>query len=123
MCRCAATWALCSYKTYKKISPTPGQYDAFVKQISDMWASQPPWTDAELGNITAPDPDKPYNLPAEPLAVVLGDRDEAISLDHARHMASVIPGAQLIILKDVSHFALLQDPAQYDRAVHDFLAK
>ena len=111
MCRCAATWALCSYKTYKKISPTPGQYDAFVKQISDMWASQPPWTDAELGNITAP------------LAVVLGDRDEAISLDHARHMASVIPGAKLIILKDVSHFALLQDPAQYDRAVHDFLAK
>jgi pimeloyl-ACP methyl ester carboxylesterase len=97
-------------KVYEKISPTPDQYDAFVEQISHMWASQPNWTDAELGKITTP------------IAVVLGDHDEAISLDHTKHIAAVIPGAKLVILKDVSHFALLQDPAQYDQAIRDFLA-
>jgi pimeloyl-ACP methyl ester carboxylesterase len=76
-----------------------------------MWASQPNWSDAELGRITTP------------IAIVLGDHDEAISLDHTRHMAAVIPGSKLVILKDVSHFALLQDPAQYDQAIRDFLAE
>jgi pimeloyl-ACP methyl ester carboxylesterase len=96
---------------YKSISPTPDQYDAFVAQISNMWATQPNWSDAELGKITTP------------IAVVLGDHDEAVSLPHTEHMAKVIPGAELIILKDVSHFALLQDPAGYVAAVRTFLAK
>jgi hypothetical protein len=26
---------------YKRLSPTPDQYDAFVSQISHMWESQP----------------------------------------------------------------------------------
>jgi pimeloyl-ACP methyl ester carboxylesterase len=38
-------------------------------------------------------------------------------------MAAVIPGAKLVILKNVSHFALLQDPAQYDQTIRDFLAE
>lgn len=96
---------------YKKMSETPDQYDAFVEQISHMWASQPNWTDAELAKITVP------------TAIVLGDHDEAIKRDHTEHMAQVIPGAKLIILKDASHFAMLQDPAGYTKAVRDFLAE
>jgi pimeloyl-ACP methyl ester carboxylesterase len=76
-----------------------------------MWASQPNWSDAELAKITVP------------TAIVLGDHDEAIKRDHTEHMAAVIPGAKLIILKDVSHFAMLQDPAGYDKAVRDFQAE
>jgi pimeloyl-ACP methyl ester carboxylesterase len=96
---------------YAKISPTPDQYDAFLTQISEMWASQPNWSDAELGKITTP------------TAIVLGDHDEAITRAHTDHMAAVIPGAELIILKDVSHFAMLQDPDGYTKAILDFLAK
>jgi len=96
-------------EVYAKISPTPDQYDAFVTQISGMWASQPNWSDEELGKITTP------------IAVVLGDHDEAISREHSEHMAAVIPGAKLVILKDASHFALLQDPAGYVAAVREFL--
>ena len=96
---------------YKKMSETPDQYDAFVEQISHMWASQPNWTDAELAKITVP------------TAIVLGDHDEAIKRDQTEHMAQVIPGAKLIILKDASHFAMLQDPAGYTKAVRDFLAE
>jgi pimeloyl-ACP methyl ester carboxylesterase len=38
-------------------------------------------------------------------------------------MAQAIPGAKLIILKDASHFAMLQDPKGYTQAVREFLAE
>jgi pimeloyl-ACP methyl ester carboxylesterase len=95
-------------KDYARLSKTPDQYNAFVEQISKMWASEPAWTKEQLGKITVP------------TAVVLGDHDEAITRKHTDYMASVIPGAKLIILKDVSHFAILQDPEGYTKAVTDF---
>lgn len=95
---------------YARMSPTPDQYEAFVAQISEMWATQPAWTDAELGTITAP------------VAVVLGEHDEAVTLAHTEHMAAVIPGAELVILPGVSHFAMLQAPEEYTAAVRAFLA-
>ena len=52
---------------------------------------------------------------------MLGDHDEAITRAHTDYMAASIPGAKLIILKDASHFAMLQDPAGYTKAVLDFL--
>ena len=96
-------------EVYKKISPTPTEYDAFVTQISNMWASQPNWSDEDLKKITTP------------TAIVLGDHDEAISRAHTDYLASTIPGAKLIILKDTSHFAMLQDPQGYNKAVRDFI--
>jgi pimeloyl-ACP methyl ester carboxylesterase len=94
---------------YQKMSRTPGEFDAFVEQISHMWATQPNWSDAALAKITVP------------TAIVLGDHDEAITRAHTDHMAQVIPGAKLVILKDASHFAMLQDPAGYTKAVRDFI--
>jgi pimeloyl-ACP methyl ester carboxylesterase len=98
-------------EVYKKISPTPTEYDAFVTQISNMWASQPNWSDDDLKKITTP------------TAIVLGDHDEAISREHTDYLAKTIPGAELIILKDASHFAMLQDPEGYNKAVRDFIDK
>jgi pimeloyl-ACP methyl ester carboxylesterase len=94
---------------YKKLSKTPDQYDAFVEQISHMWATQPAYSDADLARISVP------------TAIVLGDHDEAITREHTDHLAKVIPGAEEIILTDASHFAILQDPAGYTKAVRDFL--
>ncbi|MFJ7352918.1 alpha/beta fold hydrolase [Phyllobacterium sp. NPDC097923] len=96
---------------YRKISPTPAEYDAFVEQISGMWASQPNWTDDDLKTIKTP------------IAVVLGDHDEAVSREHTDYMAKTIPGARLVILDNASHFAMLQDPAGYNQAVRDFIDK
>jgi pimeloyl-ACP methyl ester carboxylesterase len=95
---------------YKRLSPTPGDYAAFVAEINKMWDTQPNWTRAQLSQIRVP------------TAIVLGDHDEAIKRDHTEYMASVIPGAKLIVLKDVSHFAMLQDPESYTRAILAFLA-
>ncbi|TIW45052.1 MAG: alpha/beta fold hydrolase, partial [Mesorhizobium sp.] len=86
---------------YKKMSKTPDQYDAFVAQISHMWESEPAWTKEQLGKITTP------------TAIVAGDHDEAIKREHTEYMASVIPGAKLIILPNASHFAMLQAPDEY----------
>ncbi|RVD36956.1 alpha/beta fold hydrolase [Mesorhizobium sp. M4A.F.Ca.ET.020.02.1.1] len=94
---------------YKKMSKTPDQYDAFVAQISHMWESEPAWTKEQLGKITTP------------TAIVAGDHDEAIKREHTEYMASVIPGAKLIILPNASHFAMLQAPDEYSKAALDFI--
>ncbi len=94
---------------YGRLSPTPREYDAFVKQIGHMWDSQPNWGDADLKRITAP------------VLIADGDHDEAIFRAHTEYLAATIPGAGLLILPDVSHFAFLQDPTLFDAALLDFL--
>lgn len=94
---------------YAKLSPTPGEYQAFVEQISHMWASQPNWSDADLSRIKAP------------VLIVDGDRDEAIKREHTEYMAATIPGAGLLILPNTSHFAFLQDPGFFNAALEHFL--
>ena len=96
-------------REYEAYSATPKEYDAFVQQISKMWASQPNWTDAKLEAITAP------------VLVVDGDHDEAIKREHTEYIASIIPRAGLLILPNVSHFAFLQDPEFFNYAVLHFL--
>ncbi|WP_292171340.1 alpha/beta hydrolase [Mesorhizobium sp.] len=98
-----------SGRDYKKMSKTPDQYDAFVAQISHMWESEPAWIKEQLGKI------------ATPTAIVAGDHDEAIKREHTEYMASVIPGAKLIILPNASHFAMLQAPDEYSKAALDFI--
>lgn len=100
-----------SGEVYKKISPTPDQYDAFVKQISEMWGSEPNWSDEQLKTIKTP------------TEIVLGDHDEAVSREHTEYLAKTVPGAKLVLLKNVSHFAMLQDPAGYNAAIRDFIDK
>ncbi len=94
---------------YRRLSPTPDGFAALVKRMGRMWESEPDWSDDMLRKITVP------------TAIVLGDHDEAIKRPHTDHIAAVIPGAREIILKDVGHFAMLQDPAGYTQAIRAFL--
>jgi pimeloyl-ACP methyl ester carboxylesterase len=41
---------------YARLSKTPTEYDAFVKQISEMWATQPDYKPEQLAKITTPSP-------------------------------------------------------------------
>ncbi len=90
---------------YARMSPTPGEFEAFVAQISEMWMSQPNWPDADVAKI------------AVPTTIVVGEHDEAIRRAHTEKIAALIPGAKLVILPGVSHFAMLQDPVGYDAAI------
>jgi pimeloyl-ACP methyl ester carboxylesterase len=96
-------------REYQAYSATPNDYDAFVEQISKMWASQPNWTDAQMKVITSP------------VLVVDGDHDEAIKREHTEYIAATIPGAGLLILPNASHFAFLQDPDLFNFAILHFL--
>lgn len=92
-------------KDYARMSPTPDQFDAFVAQISNMWATEPNWTDEQVAAITVP------------TTVVAGEYDEAILRPHTEKIAALIPGSALVILPGASHFAMLQAPAEYNAAI------
>ena len=94
---------------YKQISPTPSQYEDFKQQISRMWATQPHITGQQLKAIRMP------------IVIADGRYDEGIKQSHNRYMASTIPSARLVILPGVSHFAMLQNPPLFARAVLDAL--
>ena len=94
---------------YKLLSPTPGEYNAFVDEIKKMWDTQPKWTAADLAKIKTP------------TWIVDGDRDEAIKRENTEFMAASIANAGLLIQPQVSHFSFLQDPRQFNDDVLRFL--
>lgn len=96
-------------KDYERLSKTPQDYNDFVAAIGQMWATQPNYTPEELAKITAP------------VAIADGEHDEAIRQEHDVEMSKAIPGAKLVILPNVSHFAMLQDPNAFNQAVLEFL--
>lgn len=95
---------------YVPLSPTPDEFDAFVTQISRMWATEPRYSKQQLRAITVP------------TTIFDGELDEAIKPEHTREMAELIPGASLVMMKDASHFAMWQKPAQFNATVRQFLA-
>jgi pimeloyl-ACP methyl ester carboxylesterase len=95
---------------YERLSPTPNDFGKLMSAVLKMTASEPNYTAAELARIRGPR-----------IAIVDGDREELILPEHTRYLARTIPGARLIILKDVSHAAPLQDTDQFNRAVIAFL--
>jgi len=94
---------------YEKLSPTPKEYEAFLKQITKMWDSEPHWTAADLAAIKVP------------TWIVDADHDEAIKRDNTLFMADNVPGSGLLIQPEVSHFSFLQDPQQFSTDVLHFL--
>ena len=98
-------------REYAALSATPGNYGAFLKAITAMWAHEPNWSKRDFARI------------AVPTWIVDADHDEAITPDQSRTMADWIPNAGLLIEPDVSHFAFIQDPDQFTRDVEHFLEK
>jgi len=94
---------------YETLSPTPKEYKRFVGEITHMWTAQPHWTKADFNKITVP------------TWIVDADHDEMITHEQPRTMADWIPGAGLLIEPDVSHFAFLQAPDQFNADVERFL--
>jgi len=98
-------------KEYQKLSPTPGEYKAFLKQMQPMWDREPHFSDEQLRSIKVP------------TWIVDGGRDELIKREDTDRMARLIPGAGELILPNVSHFAHLQDPKQFNEALLHFLSR
>ena len=80
-----------------------------MKQISEMWNSQPDYTPEQLGRITTP------------AMIVDGEHDEAIKREHTEQLSRLVPNARLLIMPGVSHFGHLQDPQLYNTYLIGFL--
>jgi pimeloyl-ACP methyl ester carboxylesterase len=94
---------------YRALSPTPEGFKAFSAAVNKMWETLPAYTADQLRSIQVP------------VTIADGEYDEAIKQSHDRYMASTIPKARLVILSNVSHFAMLQNAPEFNAAVLEFL--
>ena len=96
---------------YAELSPTPDEFNEFVEAVSLMEKTQPNYSQHDLAQITVP------------VSIVQSEHDEFIRHEHAEYLARSIPNAELVLLNDVSHFAPLQRPEQFNTAMLTFLRR
>jgi pimeloyl-ACP methyl ester carboxylesterase len=96
---------------YARLSATPDQFKTFVEAVGVMQRTQPNASAEELAQIRVP------------VAIVHSKHDEFIKREHAEYLARSIPGAELIVLPGVSHFAPLQRPRQFNDALVAFVER
>jgi len=98
-------------KDYARLSATPDKFEEFAEAVGLMQRTQPNYSAQDLARISVP------------VAIVQSEHDEFIKPEHAEYLARSIPNAQYIFLPGVSHFAPLQRPEQFNRALMGFLNK
>jgi pimeloyl-ACP methyl ester carboxylesterase len=84
-------------EAYRRLSPHPEHFDAFLGALSSSNADLQGWSDEQLAGITAP------------TLIVLGDHD-FVTVEHAALMLELIPGSQLAILPGTTHMLATKRP-------------
>lgn len=95
---------------YLDLSPAPDRWDEFLENIGTMWATLPNYSEDQLRSITTP------------FLILDGAMEEAIDLNQTKLMALLIPGAELILMEGTGHFAMMEQPDEFNRIVMDYLA-
>jgi len=95
---------------YAQLSPTPNGYGALSRDVLAMQLREPNYSPQALAAIHGP-----------AIAIVDGEHEEFILRQHTEYLARTIPGARLVILPDVSHFAPIQAPDAFNAAMIGFL--
>lgn len=95
---------------YARLSSTPNDFQALSEAIFKMIAYQPNYTAKDLAAIKGPR-----------IAIVDGEHEEVVQPGHTKYLARTIPGAKLIILPGVSHWAPIQKPDEFNEAMLAFL--
>ena len=98
-------------KDYAQLSATPSKFDEFSDAVGLMQRTQPNYSVADLARISVP------------VAIAQSEHDEFIKREHAEYLARSIPNAEFISLPDVSHFAPLQRPDQFNAAMLEFVSR
>lgn len=105
--RCFARHA----QDYAALSETPDGFATLVAAVGEMQRTQPNYSIHELADVHVP------------VVVVQAEHDEFITREHAEYLARSIPGAELVVLPDVSHFAPLQRPEHFGDVVGGFVSR
>lgn len=95
---------------YPELQPQ-ANFTEFAIKVGTMEATLPQFSDSQLGSIDG-----------SKVIIVGAEHEEAINLDVPAKLHAAIPGSSLQILTGVSHFAPLQDPTQFSKAVDAFLS-
>jgi pimeloyl-ACP methyl ester carboxylesterase len=98
-------------KDYAELSATPDQFKAFAEAVGQMQKTQPNYSARDTADIHVP------------VAIVQSEQDEFIKPEHAEYLARSIPGAELMFLAGLSHFAPLQRPERFNSVMLAFLDK
>lgn len=98
-------------KDYAQLSVTPNRFDELSEAVGLMQRTQPNYSAEDLAQIRVP------------VAIVHSEHDEFIKREHAEYLARTIPNAEFIFLPQVSHFAPLQRPEQFNAVLLTFLEK
>ncbi|KAE9363941.1 alpha/beta-hydrolase [Stipitochalara longipes BDJ] len=98
-------------KTYdcESLSPLPGNCTAMEEGVATMWSTEPTWGPEALAEVKCP------------VWIVDGDHDTSVERNQADAMAAWIPFAGQLILPQVGHAALLEDPKFFNFAMEYFL--
>jgi pimeloyl-ACP methyl ester carboxylesterase len=94
---------------YARLAKSGVPYHGLVDALLPLWRGPTGITKDQLRSIKAP------------VMMADGDHDEVIMLDQIEEMAKLIPNAQLKVFQDASHFALWQDPENFNAAMVEFL--
>lgn len=95
--------------SFEPIGDRPKTYNTTMRALSIMWRTQPTLTKNDLAAIKVR------------TTILHAEHDEIIRRAHSREIAAQIPNAKFVLLRGVSHFALLQDPQSFNKIVRDFL--
>jgi pimeloyl-ACP methyl ester carboxylesterase len=98
-------------KDYAQLSATPDGFEGLSEAVGLMQRTQPNYSPEDLAQIPVP------------VAIVHSEHDEFIKREHAEYLARTIPHAEFIFLPEVSHFAPLQRPGQFNAIMLSFLSK
>jgi pimeloyl-ACP methyl ester carboxylesterase len=97
---------------YARLSATPDGFGTLHKAVEAMQTTEPNYSAAELAAIKGPR-----------VLIADGDHEEFIKPEHTAYLAQTIPGAQITILPNVSHFAPWQAPDAFNASMIAFLGQ
>ena len=89
----------------------PDYWKSVLLQISDLWQTPLNYTEADFKKI------------ADPVMIIIGDRDGMIPLGDAIEMYQMIPNAELAVLPNADHLGVVMNPGIFIHIVSDFLKR
>ena len=98
-------------KDFAQLSATPDRFEELSEAVGLMQRTQPNYSAEELAQIRVP------------VAIVHSEHDEFIKREHSEYLAQTIPNAEFLFLPEVSHFAPLQRPEQFNAVLLAFLER
>lgn len=96
---------------YIEMMPDPEHFPIMLEKIRRLYQTEPNFTQEQLASIQIP------------TLILDGQNETVVRLEHTQAIASSIPNAELVILPDVGHAAVTENPDAWNRVVLDFLER